>query len=719
MALRLRQIQQFFYGQAFADGLKATLAILVPALVSLYTQHLTDGLTVALGAMCASLTDAPGPIRHKRNGILLATALAFVTAIVTAFAQSSFPLMLMTVAGATFFLSMFTVYGNRATAIGNTAILVLILTMDKPIVPGTVLLHAGLVALGGLFYLFVSFFFYTIQPYKIAQRALGECLAEVANYLQVKASFYNTYTSLEEDYKKLISQQVVVHEKQDVVREIFFKTRKIVEESTDESRRLVYVFVQTVDLFEDITASYYHYASLRRQFGNSGGLQLIYQSLSKIVEELHSISLSIQSGLLFRPSFDYDAEIKQLKAGIDALNTEESPLILKRIVVNIRNLLTDVRNITRYFDKEQAIEKSGVDHSHFVTRQPLHLRILWNNLNLKSAVFRHSLRVCVACVVGYLISRFFSYGQHSYWILLTIAFILKPAFSLTKQRNIERIIGTAIGGVVGFLLLLLIPSGTALFVLMVLFMIGAYSTMRINYLAMVLCITPYVIILFSFLGTGSREVIQERMLDTLIGCGIAFPISYLLFPNWESDQIKTFMAEVLRANALYLKEIMRGLAGQPIELLAYKLARKNVYLHSANLSAAFQRMLSEPKSKQASVSSVQEFVVLNHLFFSNVAAMATPLLSQRLNAVPPATMAQAKKAYEKLGESLLLIDAGAGPLADAATEPATIVTEDNASLRQQLDFVYRLSTDIQKTSAAFSGAAATAPPVHSRLIPAR
>jgi uncharacterized membrane protein (TIGR01666 family) len=719
MALQLRQIQQFIYGQAFADGLKATLAILVPALTGLYTQHLADGLTVALGAMCASLTDAPGPLRHKRNGILIATALAFVMAIITALVQSSFPMMLLTIAASTFFLSMFTVYGNRATAIGNTTILILILTMDKPIAPGTILLHAGLIAAGGLFYFFVSFFFYTIQPYKIAQRALGECLMEVANYLQVKASFYNTHTSLEEDYKKLISQQVVVHEKQDVVREIFFKTRKIVEESTDESRRLVYVFVQTVDLFEDITASYYHYASLRRQFADSGGLQLIYQSLTRIVNELHSIALSIQSGLPFRPAFDYDAEIKELKAGIDALNTEESPLILKRIVVNIRNLLTDVRNITSYFDKEQTLEKSGVDHSHFVTRQPLHPRILWNNLNLQSAVFRHSLRVCVACVAGYLISRFFPYGQHGYWILLTIAFILKPAFSLTKQRNIERIIGTAIGGVVGFLLLLLIPSSTALFVLMVLFMIGAYSTMRINYLAMVLCITPYVIILFSFLGTGTREVIQERMLDTLIGCGIAFPISYLLFPKWESEQIKVFMSEVLRANALYLKEIMRGLAGQPIELLAYKLARKNVYLHSANLSAAFQRMLSEPKSKQASVSSVQEFVVLNHLFFSNVAALATPLLSNRLNAMPAATMTQARKAYEKLGESLQLIDAAAAPLPDAVIEPATIVTEENPSLRQQLDFVYRLSVDIQKTSAVFSGAAATAPPVHSRLIPIR
>ena len=181
MDTRLRPIQQFIYGQAFADGLKATLAILIPALTGLYTNHLQLGLTVALGSMCASLTDAPGPIKHKKNGILLATLFAFLTALLTALAQHAFWSMLLAVTLVTFFFSMFMVYGNRASAVGNTAILILILTMDKPVASNGILLHAGLIAAGGLFYFILSLFFYTIQPYKIAQRALGECIGAVAD----------------------------------------------------------------------------------------------------------------------------------------------------------------------------------------------------------------------------------------------------------------------------------------------------------------------------------------------------------------------------------------------------------------------------------------------------------------------------------------------------------------------------------------------------------
>src|SRR5690606_7187006 len=152
-----------------------------------------------------------------------------------------------------------------------------------------------------------------------------------------------------------------------------------------------------------------------------------------------------------------------------------------KIVVNIRRLLTGLHNISQYFDRGLRRKKSNLDHSHFVSHQVLDPAIFKNNLSLQSSVFRHSVRVSLACLVGFALSRIIAYGDHSYWILLTIAFILKPAFSLTKQRNIQRIIGTLGGGVIGILILVLIRDTTVHFIFMVLFMIGTYSFLRINY----------------------------------------------------------------------------------------------------------------------------------------------------------------------------------------------------------------------------------------------
>ena len=694
----VKEVQYFFYSQAFADGFRASFAILLPALLGSFFGYFEIGLTIALGAMCVSLTDAPGPLLHKRNGMLFCAGFAFLVAIITALARTNVFTMGLEVALVTFFFSMFVVYGARATGVGNAAILVMILSMDREIERGDILFHAGYILLGGLFYLLISILLYQIRPYRHAQRVLGDCIREIANYLSIRADFYDAKTDLETDYKRMVAQHVIVNEKQDLVREVFFKTRQIVEESTDESRKLVFTFVETVDLFEDITAAYYDYRSLRELFGNSGALDIIHGSLKKIGDEINAVGIAIQSNTSFRRGFDYDEEIKTLKAKIDSIEPGDAgkKLVLRKIIVNIRNLLYDLRNIEQYFDAGSKPKKTGVDHSHFVTHQSLDPKIFWNNLNLDSVAFRHSIRVSLACVIGYLITKIFPYGVHSYWILLTIAFIIKPAFSLTKQRNIERIIGTLVGGLVGVAILLLIKNTTALFIVMVVFMIATYSFLRINYLAMVFCVTPYVLILFSFLGTEFRVIATERIIDTVIGCAIAFPASYFLFPNWEAAQLKNFMQGIVEANASYLEKIIRAMSGQKVDELEYKLARKEVYLNSANLSAAFQRMLSEPKNKQGSRSHIQQFVVLNHILFSNIATIATSLSKER--GVYPMELIQiAKKTYAKLEASKLKLgsERSNGSVEQTISE-ATISTTDDELMKEQLDFIYNVSRDIDK-----------------------
>ncbi|NTS41116.1 FUSC family protein [Flavisolibacter sp. BT320] len=721
MNQKIREVHYFFYSQAFADGLRSTTAILLPALIGSYLGHFQTGLTISLGAMVVSLTDAPGPILNKRNGMLIAMSLAVVFAIITALARSSPILMGIEILLVTFFFSMFVVYGQRATGVGNAAVLIMILTMDNPAQSENVLLHAAYILAGGLFYFILSLLLYRIRPYRTAQRALGECIREVANYLSIRADFYNCKTDLETDYRRMVTQQIVVNEKQDLVREVFFKTRKIVNESTDASRKLVFTFVETVDLFEDITASYYDYKSLRKTYGDSGALSLIHDTLKKLVNELHAIGIAIQTNTSFERGFDYDEEIKTLKAKIDAITLAEgiNKVVLIRIVVNIRNLLNGIDSIEQYFTTGIKRKRSGVDHSHFVTHQPLDPKIFLNNLNIQSDAFRHAIRVCAASVAGYFVIQLMPYGNHSYWVLLTIAFIIKPAFSLTKQRNIERIIGTVVGGAIGVGVLLLVDSKTALFIIMVLFMLATYTFMRLNYLAMVLCVTPYVFILFSFIGSEFRVIAWERLLDTLIGCTIAFAASYLLFPSWEREQLKNHMRAILQANMLYLQKIMKAFSGQPVNVIEYKVARKEVYLHSANLSAAFQRMLSEPKSKQSSQSLLQQFVVLNHIFFSNVANIGTSLLAKDRKDYPAELLLLSKKVYNKLDEGRKKFgEAEELVLPGDVVKVETRQTEDDVLLKEQLQFIYQLSKDITKTAGELIGET-TAKPVHIPSVQAQ
>ena len=699
MNTEVKEVRYFFYSQAFADGLKMTIGILLPTLVLSYLGYFNTGLTLSLGALCVCLADSPGPVIHKRNGMLICSLFVFLVSLITIFARLNPYTLGLEIIIITFFFSMLNVYGTRATLVGNASILIMILTMDKPVPVSQALPTALLIFGGGIFYTLLSLGFYKLRPYRIAQRILGESIREVASYLMIKADFYDTRIDLNSSYKKIFAQQIIVHEKQDACREVLFKTRQIIRETTMMGRKLVWTFVETVDLFEDITATYYDYNVLRQTFPSSYILDNISDAIRKMSHDLDQIGIAIQSNSSYRLSTNYDELLTALKKQIDEEEKEHNTVILKKILVNIRRLAVRINDLTRYFEGKD-FKRVKLDHTQFISHQSLDAKLYVSNLNFQSNIFKHALRVALACITGYLISKFLAYGHHSYWIVMTIAFMLKPAFSLTKQRNKERVIGTLAGGVIGWLILYFIQDRNVHLAFMILFMIGTYSFMRLNYLVMVICTTPYILILFSFLGLGFMEVAKERILDTAIGCAIAFVAGYFLFPAWESSQIKNYLQNMLRANTRYLRTVADALNGKPIDLLQYKLARKEVYVASANLSAAFQRMLSEPKSKQTNEKLVHQFVVFNHILISNIATIITSLLRrpskhpEELSTIAYQSIRILESDINKLnGENI-------GKTTDRI--PLNKENAEDPLLTEQLNFIYKLTIEIDKTVEGFN-----------------
>jgi len=704
MKRQAKEVQRFFYTQAFADGLRITVAILLPSLILSYFNNFALGLSMSLGATCVSITDAPGPVVHKRNGMMYCAVLIFITAIVTAFARMNIVTMGLEIVLFSFFFSMFNVYGTRAGAVGSACMLVLILTMDNPVQGSKIFAEGGLILAGGIWYLLFSLLFHTIRPYRPAQRALGECIREIATYLSIKAEFYHTSSDLDDDYKKLLAQQVVVSEKQDAVRELLFKTRQILRETSSIGRRLVLAFVDAVDMFEDITATYYDYQSIRERFAATGILDEVSVLAKDMAHEMDAIGIAIQSNTAYIKKEDIEGKLIDLKIKVDAhiAATGSSSLVLKRLLVNMRNLHQRLKDVALYFNTGSITKgrTPSKEYRRFVSHQSFNSQLLFNNFSLKSSIFRHSLRVCIACITGFAIAKTISYGHHSYWIIMTVAFILRPAFGLTTQRNYHRILGTISGGLVGVLILLFVPNKTVLFVFMVIFMLGNYSFQRLNYLAMVFCTTPFVFILFRLLGYNIIDVAKERFIDTVIGCGLAFAANYFLFPSWESKQVKIYLEQMLKANLNYFQKLADGFAGLPVKRVDYKLARKEVYVSSANLSAAFQRMLSEPKSKQKANKQIHHFVVLNHIFFFNAASLARLVIEQPEKTFSSDIIHLAKKTLSALTESIKHFDEEIRlPACTVKEVPSTSVNaSDNQSLKEQLEFIYRLTKDIDKAT---------------------
>ena len=409
----LRSIQDFLLSTYFADGLRITFGVLCPSLILAQLGLLNLGMTLSLGALCVSVVDTPGPIVHRRNAMMVTTGLIFIMSFVVGLTNNNLYFIGIVLPLASFLFSMFSLYGTREAAIGTATLLVIVLSVDDVRPRQDVMLHAALVLAGGSWYTLLSYFMYTLRPFRIVQQTLSESIDEVSTFLRAKAKFYRYNTDYEQNYAELLQLQVQVHEKQESVRELLFKTREIVRDSTPEGRFLMLVFVDMVDLFEQIMSTYYNYKKLHEQFDASGILTDFEVMINMIANELDKLAFALKTGGTPLLSGQLIAETANLKSKILKLEAEKetaayntlSIVALKNIEVNIENILSRVKTINGYFKEKKSLKSRRIDTEKFITRQKIDFKLLLENLTFKSSTFRHALRVAIVMLLGFVISK--------------------------------------------------------------------------------------------------------------------------------------------------------------------------------------------------------------------------------------------------------------------------------------------------------------------------
>jgi len=627
-----KEYRSFVSSYYFAEGLRITAGVTLPAVILSYFNLLDVGLVVSLGAICVSASDIPGPILHRRNGMQACVILIFFVALLTGFVSAQPVALAVFIAISCFVFSMIGVYGGRVNAVGLAALLVMVLSIHQVHTGWDVVRNALYVSAGGLWYMLLSLALYSFRPYRLVQQALGESIMAIAEYLRTRALFYNKDVNYDKVYRQVMEEQVSVQQKQLLLRDLLFKSRHIVKESTVTGRTLLMIFTDTVDLFEKTTTSFYAYETLHREFDNTDILQHYQETIMKIADELDEIGLSVQWGRQSPEPVSLQKNIQALQEYFNEFrNTHRTPGNLEALI-SLRKILQSLEDISvrpytlhHYtgYDRKRAGEyKLSDDYEQFVTPTDLDWRLLKDNLTLRSNTFRHALRVSIATTAGYILSHLLAFG-HSYWILLTIIVILKPAYSLSRERNYQRFLGTVLGALIGLLIIWTVEGRTVLFILMLVLMTGAYSFMRTRYLVSVVLMTPYILIMFHLLDSGEfTQILRDRLIDTGIGSVIAFLATFLLVPAWEKEQMKGYMTEALTESIAYYRNVSAAFTGVTVTETAYKLSRKNAFVALATLSGAFSRMLLEPRSKQTNSRIVHQFVVMSYMLNSHIATLS-------------------------------------------------------------------------------------------------
>jgi uncharacterized membrane protein (TIGR01666 family) len=615
----------------FSNALKVTIASVIPVIACAFFWKFDIGFTVAIGALLTYPSDIPSTLKHKINGVLVAAAMVaganLLVNLLYPFPLAFYPFLALLL----FFLSLISVYGQRATMVSFSGLLSVSLAFANLNSGIEMLQHSALILIGGLFYLVVALAFHYARPYRYIELQLAECIRLTSKYLKLRGDLWNADAKREKIIEKQLHLQVELNLIHENLREIIFRNHSATG-SSNQNRKMLIIFVLLVEVLELALSTSFNHSKLHGKFRGHPKVLSSYQNLAyNLASTLKRLSKSVESrtkyvsnSTLFQDLEGLEHVIAEYEKELGA-DANEGALMLSNMRHYVEKQIEKIRVIEKAFKlaiNPQDLKGREKDLDKFLTPQYYPVSTLLENLSFSSTIFRHSLRLTITILIGFAVGQILPF-QNVYWILLTIIVIMRPGYGLTKKRSFERIIGTVAGGLIAFGIISVVQNPVAVSILAILSMLMGFSFTQINYKLGATFVTMYVVFIYGMLTPNVQDVLEYRILDTIVGAGLAFIANYFLWPSWEFRSIRQFLEASIAANRNYLKEISIFYNKKGETTTSYKLARKQAFIEIGNLMTSFQRMLQEPKSKQKQMKLVYKLVELNHSLLSSSASLGT------------------------------------------------------------------------------------------------
>ena len=289
-------------------------------------------------------------------------------------------------------------------------------------------------------------------------------------------------------------------------------------------------------------------------------------------------------------------------------------------------------------------------------------------MNWDAPPLRHAIRAALAIAVGYIVVQLLPWKAHAYWVLLTIVVVLRGSLAQTLERRTVRVLGTLLGCVVALAILSAHLPPLGLIVCLTLAQGISHGFALRRYLFTAMGATVLGLVQAHMLNAGGSTTFHmfERVVDTVIGTGIAWAFAYVL-PSWERSQIPALVQRVLKAQAAHARtslsvDQLHAVDNAPE--LAWRLARREAYDSLSALVQAVDRSLQEPRAVQPPLQALELFQAHCYQLLGQMSSVKIMLMMRRGQTPVPFVVQQ-------LQETAADIDARLLAAPDAATAAGT------------------------------------------------
>lgn len=610
--------------ERFADSLRVLLAMGSVMLFTGDRAHLM--IPLQLGVIAAALAETDDGWKQRLRA-LLGTLLCFtVAAFAVELLFDHHLLFALVLAVGSFALVMMGAASARYATITSATLLLAVYTMigmDQhgatlaPIWREPLLLVAGAGWYGVLATAWSAVF--VQQPVRLA---LGRVYETLADYIQAKAQLFEPLRAL-----PVAERRAELAQRNAAVVNAMNACRQVLIDRLDRRRpharlqRALHVYMAAQDIHERAASSHYPYQTLARVYFHSDIMFRCQRTMQQLAQSCRDRARAIRTGAEDHRGDQTRSALEDLQASLAQLDhyapqaPHEARLAVQRLSQNLALLDKAIRGT----DPAPA---EAPDHS-LQNPAPSGPGEAWQRIRLQltpaSARFRHGLRLGLAMLVAYGVLRLV-HPEQGYWILLTTMLVCQPSFGATRMRLVQRVSGTVAGLVIGWALLKLFPHTSVQLGLTVAVGVLFFVARFRRYLVASAAITIFVLLAFNQVGNGF-DLVLPRFLDTILGGVVAVAATLLVLPDWRERELRLLFAEVLDADARYLRRIMAQYTSGKRDDLAYRVSRRDAHNADATLSAHLASALNDPAGQRISAERALRLLATCHELLSHLSTL--------------------------------------------------------------------------------------------------
>ncbi|HEY4957918.1 MAG TPA: FUSC family membrane protein [Caldimonas sp.] len=568
------------------NGIEVALGI---GLIQLIASALVGAHTAALvvsGAVCASIADVPNTVPRNWRRVSAAAFLSASAALVVDLLRPH-PLLLGGAVAAVAFVAMMTLaWGARVGAVSFTPILSMIFSMAVPASEHSLAI-AGWSAGGSFAFLAWSVFATAACQRRYRTLIVVATLRATVDLFRSRADVLVAPRAQSggAPLRAWISGEGTLAERVQAARDLLFTAPP-----GPRTDRDIGILLRIVDMRDVLLASRLDADSLGDDATGRAILERIAAALRHIAAGLDDAADHVRDGTAPGDEIEPIAPERVL-ADLPLTAGDARARLLPSLVNRLGQLNADLVRIRRLLHGQgEPLPLSHAQLQHFVSPDGWPLRALRPHWRADSLVLRHAVRMALALGTAYYLALSLPWGSHPYWLVLSVAVVLRGNLGETLARRNSRVLGTVLGCLV-VVALSHLPSTVSLNVIFLAALATAHAFVAQRYWLTATAASIMALLQSHLVNPEAGFAIAERVGDTFLGALLAWSFSYVL-PSWERRGVAEAIARVLRDLREYASHSLRAASGDPVE---ERLARRQAYDSLAALAAALHRSRVEPK----------------------------------------------------------------------------------------------------------------------------